>query len=51
MNILNTRQINNLITGNSLDVEIPASSDNLRFFVVIGAYKKDRTGKPFRVSK
>ncbi|HOV28355.1 MAG TPA: hypothetical protein PK566_18620 [Pseudobacteroides sp.] len=51
MNTLSTKQINNLITGNSLALEIPASSDDLRCFVVIGAYKKDQTGKSARASK
>jgi hypothetical protein len=48
---LNIQQLNNLYTGNSLAVEIPATSEQRRAFVVIGAYRK--TGKPGggRVSK
>ena len=36
---LDIRQLNNLLTGTGLAAEIPASSENLRAFVVIAAYK------------
>ena len=38
MQKLDTKQINNLITGNSLAAEIQATADNMRAFVVIRAY-------------
>ena len=40
MQTLRIKQINNLITGNSLTVEVASTSYNTRAFVVIGAYKK-----------
>lgn len=36
---LDIRQLNNLLTGTALVAEIPASSEDLRAFMVISAYK------------
>jgi hypothetical protein len=41
---LDTRQRNNLLTGNELAVEVPASSPARRAFVVVGAYRD--VGRP-----
>lgn len=41
---LTIRQRNNLCIGNSLAAEIPASSDDRRAFVVIGAYLPSERG-------
>ena len=41
MQKLKTKQINNLLTGNSLSTEIPSTSNDLRAFVVIHAYRFD----------
>jgi len=48
---LDMRQRNNLITGNELAAELPASSPERRAFVVVGAYRD--VGRPggARVSK
>ena len=43
MNNLNIKQLNNLQTGQSLAVEIQSSTDDLRAFIVIGAYRNDGT--------
>lgn len=45
------KQKNNLVTGNILAVEIPASSDELRCFITIGAYKLNERGTALKVSK
>jgi len=51
MQKLDTRQINNLITGNALAIELLSASDNLRAFLVIGAYiRTDHLGET-QVSK
>ena len=39
LNTLTVRQINNLLTGNDLAAEIPASAAQRRAFVVVGAYR------------
>jgi hypothetical protein len=41
---LDTRQRNNLLTGNSLAAELPATSPERRAFVVVGAYRD--VGRP-----
>lgn len=41
---LDIRQRNNLITGNHLVAEIPASTPDRRAFILIGAYEKTSRG-------
>lgn len=41
MQKLDIKQVNNLITGNCLAVEIKSSLDDSRAFVVVGAYRQD----------
>lgn len=51
MHKLSIKQINNLITGNALAIEIPSSSEDMRAFVVIRAYKDNGHIYGSRVSK
>jgi len=51
MNKLTIKQINNLVTGNTLAVETISSSPDMRAFVVIAAYRLDEKGMGYRVSK
>jgi len=41
MQKLDTKQINNLITGKSLALEISSTSDDTRAFIVVHAYQQD----------
>lgn len=51
MKKLGIKQINNLLTGNSLAVEIPALSYEFRSFIVVGAYELDQRQIPTHLSK
>lgn len=48
---LSLQQINNLITGTGLAAEIPASTVELRRYVVIRGYELNEWGHPRRLSK
>ncbi|TYQ15488.1 UNVERIFIED_CONTAM: hypothetical protein Cloal_1948 [Acetivibrio alkalicellulosi] len=51
MKKLNTRQLNNLLTGNSLAIEIESSSNELRAFIVFSAYVYNEEKISHNVSK
>jgi len=51
MDKLDTRQINMLMTGQSLAIEIASTSNSMRAFVVIGAYKRSEHIGGARLSK
>ncbi len=51
MGKLNTKQVNNLMIGNSLAAEILPTSSDLRCFIVIGAYMINKNGSETAVSK
>jgi hypothetical protein len=51
MQKLNLKQINNLITGNRLSVEIKSTTINTRLFLVVGSYVRNERGVAVRMSK
>lgn len=51
MKKLSTKQHNNLIAGNSLAVEVSSTSDDMRAFVVISAYRYDENRVGINVSR
>ncbi|WP_346755251.1 hypothetical protein [Splendidivirga corallicola] len=44
MKRLSVKQVNNLITGTSLSIELPSSSENLRAFLTIYSYMRSSDG-------
>jgi hypothetical protein len=51
MKKLSIKQINNLMTGTALAVEISTSSEEIKAFIVVGSYTIDERGLPDKVSK